>query len=48
MCPGRHFAYDSLWLNVASMLSVFSIEKAKDEHGNEIKVKGEYTDAGAW
>ncbi|KAJ8462540.1 hypothetical protein ONZ45_g17894 [Pleurotus djamor] len=36
MCPGRFFARDSIWLWISSMLTVFDIKAAKDEHGNDI------------
>ncbi|CAE6444281.1 unnamed protein product [Rhizoctonia solani] len=36
ICPGQHIAEASLFIAVASMLAVFNIEKARDEHGNEI------------
>ncbi|KAE9411010.1 cytochrome P450 [Gymnopus androsaceus JB14] len=32
-CPGRWFAYDTLWIAVASILSVYEISKPLDEHG---------------
>lgn len=35
----------SLFLVVASILSVFDIVKAKDDEGREIEVHGEYVDA---
>jgi len=30
ICPGRHFVDDTLFIVVASLLSVFNIEKGKD------------------
>ena len=36
VCPGRHLADLSLWINVATILSVFDISMAKDEQGNPI------------
>ncbi|KAJ7116496.1 cytochrome P450 [Mycena epipterygia] len=35
-CPGRHMASDTLWIMVASMLSVFDITKAVDKDGSPI------------
>jgi len=43
ICPGRYFAHDMIWLAVAHMLSVFKIERAVDESGNEINLEGEFT-----
>nr|BAK09432.1 cytochrome P450 [Postia placenta] len=42
ICPGRHAADASLWLAISSILAMFSIEKAKDENGNEIPIPGDY------
>ena len=33
-----------MWIAVASILAVFRIGKAKDEHGNEIEVTEDYGD----
>ena len=38
MCPGRHFAEASLFINIASVLHVFDILPPKDEHGRTIEV----------
>ncbi|KLO13198.1 cytochrome P450 [Schizopora paradoxa] len=35
-CPGRHFAEDSVWLVMASILAEFDITYAKDKDGNDI------------
>lgn len=43
VCPGRHFAADSLWLTSASILAAFVIEKPIDELGNVIEPNAEYT-----
>lgn len=43
ICPGRYFAMDNLWLNMASILSVYTIGKAVDENGQEIDINPEYT-----
>ncbi|GJE98986.1 cytochrome P450 [Phanerochaete sordida] len=42
ICPGRHFVMDVLCLTVASILTVFSIEKPIDESGNVIEPTGDY------
>ncbi|TFK25347.1 cytochrome P450 [Coprinopsis marcescibilis] len=42
ICPGRHFAYASIWLAIASIIYIFDLEKAKDENGNEIDPPGDY------
>ena len=31
ICPGRHVAFTSIWLAVASLASVFDFEKAKEK-----------------
>lgn len=38
ICPGRYFAQDGLFINLASILHVFDITPPLDEHGNPIKV----------
>ncbi|KAF8874943.1 cytochrome P450 [Infundibulicybe gibba] len=43
ICPGRHFADNSLYSLVSSVLSVFTISPAKDEHGNAIPIRLEVT-----
>lgn len=35
-CPGRHFAEDSVWLVMASVLAEFDITYAKDKDGKDI------------
>jgi cytochrome P450 len=42
-CPGRYVTYDSIWIAVASILTVFRILPAVDSDGNEVPVSGEYT-----
>ncbi|KAF8966582.1 cytochrome P450, partial [Flammula alnicola] len=42
-CPGQDMAWSSMWLTVASMLSIFDITKAFDENGIQIEPSGEYT-----
>jgi cytochrome P450 len=39
ICPGRHFVDATIFIFTSSVLSVFSVAKAKDENGNEIPVK---------
>ncbi|KAJ1301803.1 hypothetical protein OPQ81_009031 [Rhizoctonia solani] len=36
ICPGQHFAEASLFMAIVTMLSIFNIEPAKDEKGNNI------------
>ncbi|KAK1232695.1 hypothetical protein PQX77_004171 [Marasmius sp. AFHP31] len=43
MCPGRYFAFDSLWIATASVLSVFTISKPFDNDGNVIELEESYT-----
>ncbi|KAG6883169.1 hypothetical protein C0993_007525 [Termitomyces sp. T159_Od127] len=35
-CPGRHFAEDSLWIVIATILATVSIKRAIGEDGKEI------------
>ena len=42
MCPGRWMAQDSIWIAVACILAVFSLEKKKDGAGNVIEPSGKY------
>ncbi|THV04845.1 cytochrome P450 [Dendrothele bispora CBS 962.96] len=42
MCPGRWLAFDSIWIAVASILTVFRISKAVDERGKIIEPQVEY------
>lgn len=37
ICPGRHLAYSSVWITVASILAGFEITKAVDEDGMVIE-----------
>ena len=43
ICPGRHFALDSLWILIAYVLATLQIDKAKDMRGKIIEPSGEYT-----
>ena len=42
VCPGRHMAYESLWITIASLIATFDVSKARDEQGNEITPTAEY------
>ncbi|KZS98142.1 cytochrome P450 [Sistotremastrum niveocremeum HHB9708] len=35
-CPGRHLASEALWINMATILTVFDIRLIKDQSGNDI------------
>jgi cytochrome P450 len=39
ICPARHLVEATVFSVTSSILSVFSVTKAKDENGNEIPVK---------
>ncbi|KAJ7019331.1 cytochrome P450 [Mycena alexandri] len=43
-CAGKSMADNSVWIAIASILSVFRITKAKDSAGNIIEVPDEYID----
>ncbi|KAF7289932.1 O-methylsterigmatocystin oxidoreductase [Mycena indigotica] len=44
ICAGKSMADASVWIAIASILSVYNIEKAKDSAGKEIPVPDEYID----
>jgi len=44
LCPGRWLAYDSIWIAVVSVLSVYSISAATDDKGLPIQPSVEYTE----
>ncbi|TFK92563.1 O-methylsterigmatocystin oxidoreductase [Polyporus arcularius HHB13444] len=44
VCPGRHFAEASLFINTASLLHVFNITPPLDEDGKPIKIAPAMTD----
>lgn len=48
ICPGRHLAYSAVWIAVASILTVFNIEKARDQEGRIIDPGEEYDSALVW
>ncbi|KAJ3883006.1 cytochrome P450 [Lentinula edodes] len=43
VCAGRYMADNTVWLTVASVLAAFTMGKAKDGNGNEIDIRGEFT-----
>ena len=43
ICPGRYFAHDLLWLTIAGILTVFRIERARNEQGHEVVPTGEFS-----
>ncbi|KAL6300908.1 cytochrome P450 [Sparassis latifolia] len=46
ICPGRHFADNSTWLVVASVLAMLNITKVLGEDGKEVEPKVEFTTDG--
>ncbi|KAH7911674.1 cytochrome P450 [Hygrophoropsis aurantiaca] len=42
-CPGRFVSESFTWAAIASILATFHLSKAKDESGNAIDVKAEYS-----
>lgn len=42
ICPGRHLATTSIWIGMASVLSIFDLEKPRDANGKVIEPSGEY------
>ncbi|KAL0953802.1 hypothetical protein HGRIS_004984 [Hohenbuehelia grisea] len=42
ICPGRHLAYNSLWVIIATLLATCDISKALDEEGREINVEPKF------
>jgi len=45
ICPGRHMAYSSVWITVASMLATMNITKAINTEGKVIEPSWEYVSA---
>ncbi|KAI0334223.1 CyP450 monooxygenase [Cubamyces sp. BRFM 1775] len=43
VCPGRHFAEDTLFIYIASILHVYDILPARDAHGEPIFVEAQAT-----
>ncbi|KAI0697653.1 cytochrome P450 [Cerioporus squamosus] len=48
VCPGRHFAEASLFINTASLLHVFDITPPLDEDGKPITIEPAMTDGIIW
>ncbi|KAJ6559124.1 cytochrome P450 [Mycena vulgaris] len=44
ICVGRHTADATIWATITSVLSAFTIAKARDEAGNEIEINLAYSD----
>ncbi|KAJ7016900.1 cytochrome P450 [Mycena alexandri] len=42
LCPGRHLALSTIWINIVSILATFNISKAVDEDGNIIEPTQEF------
>ncbi|KAE9397631.1 cytochrome P450 [Gymnopus androsaceus JB14] len=42
VCPGKHMALSSLWINIASLLHSFNITRAIDKDGKPIEPRVEY------
>lgn len=43
ICPGRYLACASLWISIASILSILEIYRPLDDRGVPIEPSGEYT-----
>ncbi|KAJ8521448.1 hypothetical protein ONZ45_g1855 [Pleurotus djamor] len=43
MCPGRWLAFQSIWIAVASILTVYDILPPLDEEGRVVQLREEYT-----
>ncbi|TFY66043.1 hypothetical protein EVG20_g5042 [Dentipellis fragilis] len=43
LCSGHHLADATVWMAIASVLAIFRLVPAKDEYGNEVPVRVEYT-----
>lgn len=43
ICPGQYLGFASVWIIVATLLAKFDILPAKDEDGNDILPKLEFT-----
>ena len=44
ICPGRHFADDTMFINIASVLHCFDIGPPLDDRGEPVKIVPEWTD----
>ncbi|KDQ51029.1 hypothetical protein JAAARDRAFT_73848 [Jaapia argillacea MUCL 33604] len=45
ICPGRHLAFNSLWIVVASIMAVFDVKNVKDAEGREVELDYDYEQA---
>ncbi|EKM58595.1 uncharacterized protein PHACADRAFT_89562, partial [Phanerochaete carnosa HHB-10118-sp] len=43
ICPGRHFAMESVWIAMAHILAMHNVEKLVDESEKVVEPSGEYT-----
>ncbi|EKM58563.1 uncharacterized protein PHACADRAFT_207382 [Phanerochaete carnosa HHB-10118-sp] len=43
ICPGRHFAMESIWISMVHILAMYNIAKPVDESGTVVEPSGEYT-----
>ncbi|EKM58562.1 uncharacterized protein PHACADRAFT_253005 [Phanerochaete carnosa HHB-10118-sp] len=43
ICPGRHFAMESIWIAMVHILAMYDIEKLVDDTGKVVEPSGEYT-----
>ncbi|KAJ2966481.1 hypothetical protein NUW54_g13795 [Trametes sanguinea] len=42
VCPGRHLAYETVWIMIASVLSCFDIRKPKTEDGQDMELREDF------
>ena len=45
MCPGKHFANNSLYILASCLLAVYDIIPPVDDRGNAIELKPEFTNS---
>lgn len=43
ICPGRYMSDSSLFITIASVLSVFNISPARDKDGRTVDIQPQYT-----
>ena len=48
ICPGRYFAENGLFINIASVLHIFDITPPVDEEGREIKIEPRVSNGLVW
>ena len=48
VCPGRHFAENTLFIAVSSMLHVFKMGRAVGDDGKEVPIPGTFTSGMLW